>query len=193
MVWPFNHFRKPRQAPRGTIEAIYGMIVTQAREPIFYRDLGVPDTVNGRFDLLLLHLWLLLRRLRTVQSVNQGANQGQGVTELSQALFDRFCEDMDDNLREMGIGDQTVPKRMRAFGEAFYGRVQAYDQAIEGGGEALAAAICKNILNGTGMDQARRLAAYARATEADLGRTDEATLLRASFKYPPALTEDITR
>jgi cytochrome b pre-mRNA-processing protein 3 len=193
MVWPFNHFRKPRQAPRGTIEAIYGMIVTQAREPIFYRDLGVPDTVNGRFDLLLLHLWLLLRRLRTVQSVNQGANQGQGATELSQALFDRFCEDMDDNLREMGIGDQTVPKRMRAFGEAFYGRVQAYDQAIEGGGEALAAAICKNILNGTGMDQARRLAAYARAAEADLSRTDEATLLSASFKYPPALTEDITR
>ncbi|MCP3400511.1 ubiquinol-cytochrome C chaperone family protein [Bradyrhizobium sp. CCGB20] len=182
MVWPFNHFRKPRQAPRGTIEAIYGMIVTQAREPMFYRDLGVPDTVNGRFDLLLLHLWLLLRRLRTVQ----------GATELSQALFDRFCEDMDDNLREMGIGDQTVPKRMRAFGEAFYGRVQAYDQAIEGGGEALAAAICKNILNGTGMDQARQLAAYARATEADLDRTDETALLGASFKFPPALSEDIT-
>lgn len=115
------------------------MIVTQAREPIFYRDLGVPDTVNGRFDLLLLHLWLLLRRLRTVQ----------GAAELSQALFDRFCEDMDDNLREMGVGDQTVPKRMRAFGEAFYGRVQAYDQAMDAGGEALAAAICKNILNGT--------------------------------------------
>lgn len=182
MLWPFNHFRKPRLAPRGTIEAIYGMIVTQAREPIFYRDLGVPDTVNGRFDLLLLHLWLLLRRLRTVQ----------GATELSQALFDRFCEDMDDNLREMGVGDQTVPKRMRAFGEAFYGRVQAYDQAMEGGGEALASAICKNILNGTGMDQAQRLAAYARATEADLGRTDEAALLRASFKFPPAFAEDVT-
>ncbi|SFH69561.1 ubiquinol-cytochrome C chaperone family protein [Bradyrhizobium sp. cf659] len=182
MLWPFNHFRKPRLAPAGTIEAIYGMIVTQAREPIFYRDLGVPDTVNGRFDLLLLHLWLLLRRLRTVQ----------GATELSQALFDRFCEDMDDNLREMGVGDQTVPKRMRAFGEAFYGRVQAYDQAIEGGGEALAAAICKNILNGAGLDQAKRLAAYARATDADLGRTDEAALLRASFDFPPALSEDVT-
>ncbi len=156
MLWPFNHFRKPRLAPAGTIEAIYGMIVTQAREPIFYRDLGVPDTVNGRFDLLLLHLWLLLRRLRTV---------AQGGAELSQALFDRFCEDMDDNLREMGIGDQTVPKRMRAFGEAFYGRVQAYDQAIDTGAEALAQAICKNILNGAGMDQARRLAAYARGRE----------------------------
>jgi cytochrome b pre-mRNA-processing protein 3 len=186
MLWPFNHFRKPRLAPGGTIEAIYGMIVTQAREPIFYRDLGVPDTVNGRFDLLLLHLWLLLRRLRTAQ----------GATVLSQALFDRFCEDMDDNLREMGIGDQTVPKRMRAFGEAFYGRVQAYDQAYdqatEAGGEALASAICKNILNGAGMDQAQRLAAYARATEADLDRTDEVALLRASFKFPPALPEDVT-
>ncbi|UWU80702.1 ubiquinol-cytochrome C chaperone [Bradyrhizobium huanghuaihaiense] len=182
MLWPFNHFRKPRLTPPGTIEAIYGMIVTQAREPMFYRDLGVPDTVNGRFDLLLLHLWLLLRRLRTVQR----------ATELSQALFDRFCEDMDDNLREMGVGDQIVPKRMRAFGEAFYGRVQAYDQAMEGDGEALAAAICKNILNGTGMDQARQLAAYARAAEADLGRTDEAALLGASFKFPPAFREDVT-
>ncbi|RXG86842.1 ubiquinol-cytochrome C chaperone family protein [Bradyrhizobium vignae] len=182
MLWPFNHFRKPRRTPSDTIEAIYGMIVTQAREPIFYRDLGVPDTVNGRFDLLLLHLWLLLRRLRTAQ----------GATDLSQALFDRFCEDMDDNLREMGVGDQTVPKRMRAFGEAFYGRVQAYDQAMEDGGEALASAICKNILNGTGFDQAQRLAAYARASEADLGRTEEAALLRAAFKFPPALPEDVT-
>ena len=68
MLWPFNHFRKPRLAPRGTIEAIYGMIVTQAREPLFYRDLGVPDTVNGRFDLLLMHLWLVLRRLKSVEA-----------------------------------------------------------------------------------------------------------------------------
>ncbi|MBR0788991.1 ubiquinol-cytochrome C chaperone [Bradyrhizobium manausense] len=184
MLWPFNHFRKPRLAPAGTIEAIYGMIVTQAREPIFYRDLGVPDTVNGRFDLLLLHLWLLLRRLRTAQS---------GV-ELSQALFDRFCEDMDDNLREMGVGDQTVPKRMRAFGEAFYGRAQAYDQAydqaVETDNEALAQAICKNILNGAGMDQARLLAAYAVTANADLGQTGDPALLLGAFKFPAPLRED---
>jgi len=182
MLWPFNHFRKPRLAPAGTIEVIYGMIVTQAREPIFYRDLGVPDTVNGRFDLLLLHLWLLLRRLRTAQ----------GAVELSQALFDRFCEDMDDNLREMGVGDQTVPKRMRAFGEAFYGRVQAYDQAIDAGAEALAQAICKNILNGAAMDQARRLAAYAQATEAALGLTGEPALLLGSFKFSAPIAKDVT-
>ena len=96
MLWPFNHFRKPRLPPRGTIEAIYGMIVTQAREPLFYRDLGVPDTVNGRFDLLLLHLWMVLRRLR---SVAEG-------TDVAQALFDHFCNDLDANLREMGVGDR---------------------------------------------------------------------------------------
>src|SRR2546430_4272883 len=67
MLWPFNHFRKPRTPLRGTIEAIYGTIVTQAREPLFYRDFGVPDTVNGRFDLLLLHLWLFLRRVECHQ------------------------------------------------------------------------------------------------------------------------------
>lgn len=183
MLWPFNHFRKPRLAPAGTIEAIYGMIVTQAREPIFYRDLGVPDTVNGRFDLLLLHLWLLLRRLRGV---------AQGGAELSQTLFDRFCEDMDDNLREMGVGDQTVPKRMRAFGEAFYGRVQAYDQATDTGAEALAQAICKNILNGAGLDHARRLASYAQAADADLGRTADPALLRGSFKFTAPPREDGT-
>lgn len=182
MLWPFNHFRKPRLALAGTIEAIYGMIVTQAREPIFYRDLGVPDTVNGRFDLLLLHLWLLLRRLRTVQ----------GGAELSQALFDRFCEDMDDNLREMGVGDQTVPKRMRAFGEAFYGRVQAYDQGIDGSPEGLAQAICKNILNGIGMDQARLLAAYAATANADLNATDDSALMLGSFRFPAPLREDKT-
>ena len=76
MLWPFNHFRKSRIASRGTIEAIYGMIVTQAREPLFYRDLGVPDTVNGRFDLLVLHLWMVLNRLKSVE----------GGTVLSQAL-----------------------------------------------------------------------------------------------------------
>jgi cytochrome b pre-mRNA-processing protein 3 len=174
MLWPFNHFRKPRLAPSGTIEAIYGMIVTQAREPLFYRDLGVPDTVNGRFDLLLLHLWLVLRRLKSV---------GSG-TALSQALFDHFCTDMDDNLREMGVGDQTVPKRMREFGEAFYGRTTAYDMALTEGREALAQALCKNVLNGEKIEQARALAAYAESAAADLAQLDETTLLAGRFAFP---------
>jgi cytochrome b pre-mRNA-processing protein 3 len=174
MLWPFNHFRKPRIAPRGTIEAIYGMIVTQAREPLFYRDLAVPDTVNGRFDLLVLHLWLVLRRLRVTE----------GAAGLSQALFDRFCNDMDDNLREMGVGDLTVPKRMQAFGEAFYGRTAAYDMALEAGDEPLAQALCKNILNGERIESARRLALYTKAVIEILAGQDEQALLAVSWKLP---------
>jgi cytochrome b pre-mRNA-processing protein 3 len=174
MFWPFNQFRKPRTPPRGTIEAIYGMIVTQAREPFFYRDLSVPDTVNGRFDLLVLHLWVVLRRLKSVE----------GQMGLAQALFDRFCDDMDDNLREMGVGDLTVPKRMQAFGEAFYGRTAAYDLALSAGIEPLAQALCKNIFNGGEIENARRLALCAEATIAALAGLDDATVQRASWKFP---------
>ena len=77
---------------------------------------------------------------------------------------------MDANLREMGVGDLTVPKRMQAFGEAFYGRTAAYDLRWTRGGEALAQALCKNILDGGDIDSARRLAAYAKAVIAALGR-----------------------
>ena len=174
MIWPFNHFRKPRIPSRGTIEAIYGMIVTQAREPLFYRDFGVPDTVNGRFDLLVLHLWMVLRRLKPMQ----------GGAGLAQTLFDRFCDDMDANLREMGVGDLTVPKRMQAFGEAFYGRAAAYDIALAAGEEPLAQALCKNILNGEGIENARRLAVYAEAAIAVLAGTDETSLRGASWRFP---------
>ena len=148
------------------------MIVTQAREPLFYRDFGVPDTVNGRFDLLLLHLWMVLRRLR-----------GKcGGCRLAQALFDRFCEDMDANLREMGVGDLTVPKRMQAFGEAFYGRAAAYDLALTAGADALARALSRNILNGEANENARRLAVYAENAIAALAKLDDATLLAASME-----------
>jgi cytochrome b pre-mRNA-processing protein 3 len=174
MLWPFNHFRKPRMPSPGTIETIYGMIVTQAREPLFYRELGVPDTVNGRFDLLVLHLWLVLRR---IQSMDDGPG-------LSQALFDHFCDDMDGNLREMGVGDLTVPKRMQAFGEAFYGRVAAYDLAVSAGQQALAQALCKNVLSGQDLDKAGQLAVYAEAALADLRGLDPAALLGGSWKFP---------
>jgi cytochrome b pre-mRNA-processing protein 3 len=174
MLWPFNHFRKPQMPLRGTIEAIYGMIVTQAREPVFYRDFGVPDTVSGRFDLLVLHLWMVLRRLKPMA----------GGADLAQTLFDHFCDDMDANLREMGVGDLTVPKRMQAFGEAFYGRAAAYDLALAAGREPLAQAMCKNILNGEGIENARRLAIYAEAAVADLTGTDEPSLRSASWRFP---------
>src|SRR6516164_5183718 len=94
--WPFAP-RKCRPPVRGaTIEAIYGMIVAQARLPAFYLRFGVPDTVNGRFDMVVLHLWMVLGRLRA-----------GGARAEAQQLFDRFCNDMDANLREMGVGDLT--------------------------------------------------------------------------------------
>ena len=174
MLWPFNHFRKPRAPQRGTIEAIYGMIVAQAREPLFYAGLGVPDTVNGRFDMVLLHLWMVLRRLRPVD----------GGAGLSQALFDHFCGDMDDNLREMGVGDLTVPKRMHKFGEAFYGRSAAYDRALEAGAEPLAQALCKNILDGGDIGHGRLLAAYANAAIAGLAGLDDASVGNGLWQFP---------
>src|ERR1700721_1787570 len=142
------------------------MIVAQGREPLFYRDFGVPDTVNGRFDLLVLHLWMVLRRLKPIEG---GAN-------LAQTVFDRFCDDMDANLREMGVGDLTVPKRMQAFGEAFYGRAAAYDLALATGSEPLAQALCKNILNGEQLERASQLACYAEAAITALADLDDMTL-----------------
>jgi cytochrome b pre-mRNA-processing protein 3 len=174
MLWPFNHFRKPLAPPRGTIEAIYGMIVAQAREPLFYRAMGVPDTVNGRFDMVLLHLWMVLRRLRPVE----------GGAGLSQALFDHFCGDMDANLRELGVGDLTVPKRMQKFGEAFYGRAAAYDLALDAGDEPLAQALCRNILDGGDIGYARQLAAYAQAAIAALAGIDDVAFSNGSWRFP---------
>jgi len=174
MLWPFNLFRKPRAPPRGTIEVIYGTIVTQVRDPVFYLNLGVPDTVDGRFDLLVVHLWMVLRRFRSAA----------GLENVSQALFDHFCDDMDGNLREMGVGDLAVPKRMRAFGEAFYGRAAAYDIALEQGAEPLARALSRNVLNGQGMENALRLATYVGVAVANLAELDSASLTAATWTFP---------
>jgi cytochrome b pre-mRNA-processing protein 3 len=177
MLWPFN---RPKTAPGPTIEAIYGMIVAQARLPAFYQRFQVPDTVNGRFDMVLLHLWLVLRRLR--------ANPA-GV-KLSQALFDHFCSDMDANLREMGVGDLSVPKRMVKFAEAFYGRTNAYDAALQAGGSELAQALARNVLLDPDAARAKPLAAYVTAAMAALAAVEERRLLAGEWTFAdPAAQE----
>jgi cytochrome b pre-mRNA-processing protein 3 len=96
------------------IPALYGAIVAQARSPVFYTHYGVSDSVEGRFELIVLHLMLVLRRLgagRVVAS-ERGPSLGPG-SAVGQRLFDVFCRDLDDNLREMGVGDLPVPRRMR--------------------------------------------------------------------------------
>jgi cytochrome b pre-mRNA-processing protein 3 len=165
-----------------SIAALYGMIVAQARSVAFYADYGVPDTLEGRFDLVVLHLVLLLRRLAR----NGGpAVEGAG-RDLGQRLFDAFCRDLDDNLREMGIGDLAVPKQMRRFGEAFYGRQAAYLAALDAADlRDFENALARNILrHDSGSDAAARLARYGRAVVRELDAKANDALMRGEFAFP---------
>jgi len=128
---------------------LYAAIVAAARQPVFYRDLGVPDTVDGRFDMLVLHLALVVARLK-------GENG-----DLRQKLVNHFCVDMDDNVRELGAGDLGVAKKVRRMAEAFQGRYNAYDAAddLAKMGEAVA----RNIYAGAApSDELARYAIAAR-------------------------------
>jgi cytochrome b pre-mRNA-processing protein 3 len=128
-----------RRDPEGQAiaAALYGAIVAQARNPALYTDFGVADTVTGRFEMVVVHLVLVLERIAT---------EGEAAKPLSQAVFDLYCKDMDRSLRELGFGDLGVPRRMKKMAQAFYGRAMAYREAIAAGDEAmLAAAIARNV------------------------------------------------
>ena len=181
MILPL--FRRPGR----TIDALYGAIVAQAREPRFYAEMGVPDTVSGRFDMVLLHVVLVLRRLR----------QGEaGERALAQGLFDAFCRDMDHNLREMGISDQGLPRHMQRVGEAFYGRAQAYEAALgDGAGEgALAAALARNVYPDTAAEPSViALAQYVRKAHEVLGTQPLAALSDGIISFPePRIPQSLT-
>lgn len=174
-------FRRSR--PDGTIAAVYGAIVAQARERAFYADYGVPDTVEGRFDMIVLHLVLALRRLQAGPS---------GAAAIGQGLVDRFCADMDDNFREMGVGDLAVPKRMRKVAEAFRGRARVYDRALAPGADAaaLSAALARNVFGreDASVPGVRHLAAYMRRADGELAARSEAELsgdlARGVLRFP---------
>jgi len=137
-----------------SIRELYGAIVAQARSIALYSAYGVPDTVEGRFDLIVLHIVLVLARLD---------RKGSPARGIGQKLFDVFCGDLDANLREMGVGDLAVPKRMRQFGEAFYGRQGAYLSALAARDDReLENALARNIFDGVNRDGVGRLARYAR-------------------------------
>ena len=101
--------------------SLYAAAVAQARNPSFYRDLAVPDTTEGRFELYSLHVVLLLHRLKGQDPLSQ---------DIGQALFAAYVQALDAALREMGVGDLSMAKKMRKLGEAFYGRIKAYDSAL---------------------------------------------------------------
>ena len=129
-----------------TLEAA---LVTRAREPGFYAALGVPDTIDGRFDLVTLHAWLVLARLKE-----------SGDTQLSQAFIDAVFIGFDEALRDLGSGDMGIGRRLKAMANAFYGRLAAYEAAAD---EAtMAEALIRNVYRGaTGIEsEAKSLAHY---------------------------------
>jgi cytochrome b pre-mRNA-processing protein 3 len=175
-TWMFQSARRRKREE--TIDRLYGVIVAHARLPVFYRTLAVPDTIEGRFDLLVLHVHLLFRRL---------AHADETIRSVGQSVFDRFIEDMDDSLRELGVGDLTVPKRMRAMGVAFYGRAAVYDAALgEPGDDALAAALMRNVYgNNSGAEtNVQRLARYVRKAASALAAQDASTIASGVVEFP---------
>jgi cytochrome b pre-mRNA-processing protein 3 len=167
-------FRRNSQAH--TIHGLYGAIVAQARSAAFYADFRVPDTVEGRFDLIVLHLVLLLHRL---------SGRAEAGRDLGQELFDVFCRDLDANLREMGVGDLAVPKRMQAFAEAFYGRQAAYLAALDAADQRVfEKALARNIFAPGNDAGAAQLARYARAAVTSLDTQDDGALIRGEVVFP---------
>tara|TARA_R110002020_G_scaffold20374_25_gene69614 strand:+ start:689 stop:1240 length:552 start_codon:yes stop_codon:yes gene_type:complete len=139
------------------VEPLYLSIVAQARQPVFYRDWAVPDTVDGRFEMLVLHLVLVIERLRA---------EDKSVSAVGQGVFDFFLKDMDRNLREMGVGDLSVGKRMKKIGRSIYGRFDAFAGPLADADlPALASAFDRNVFAGDPHPaEANRLAAYALET-----------------------------
>ncbi len=127
-------------SPKRIAAELYGDVVGAARAPAFYADLGVPDTIEGRYEMIVLHVVLLLRRLR---------QSGAGQKRLSQALVDFMAADLDRSIRELGVGDMSVGKFMKRLGEGLYGRAAAYNKALDDRDiPALEAAALRNIYDG---------------------------------------------
>ena len=145
-------FRSPAKGPEAAARRLYEAAVAQAREPGFYQRLGVPDTVDGRFELLSLHVFLLLRRLK---------REGEAGAAVAQALVDLLFVNLDESLREMGAADLGVGKRVKRMASAFYGRIAAYEAGLAGAPEALAAALGRNLYGTVASSPAERQAAAA--------------------------------
>jgi cytochrome b pre-mRNA-processing protein 3 len=174
----FASFRRTRPE-RDTSAALYGAIVAQARTPALYTELGVADTVEGRFEMVVVHLALVLRRIW------QGDEADRTV---GQATFDVFCREMDDALRALGVRDTSVGKRMRKLAEAYYGRAGAYDAALASGdGRALAETLGRTVFGGEAPVAAEALAAYMAAANRNLAATPIDRVIAGDIAWPEPL------
>jgi cytochrome b pre-mRNA-processing protein 3 len=169
-------FQRHRPPPQPA-ELLYLEIVRQARQPAFYTSFGVPDTLDGRFDMIVLHAVLVLLRLRA---------EGAAGEVLGQALFDMLFADMDRSLREMGVGDLGVGKRVKQMGKAVYGRLAAYDAGLAAGGAELEAAVGRNLYGTVTPDPAQvaAMARYARAGAAELAIQPLDALMAGRLAFP---------
>ncbi len=150
-----------RRSEDKTVARIYERIVAQSRRPEFYRDLGVADSLDGRFDMLALHAMLILRRLK---------DEPERTRVIGQALFDHMFFDMDRSLREIGVSDLAVGKRVKQMSSAFLGRIAAYEEGLESVGDILVAGLIRNVYRDQAPegDAADRLAAYMRRADTTL-------------------------
>jgi cytochrome b pre-mRNA-processing protein 3 len=171
----FRRLRRPIE--EAAADNLYRSIVEQSRQPRFYSECGVPDTPNGRYDMIVAHCVLVLRRLRRAHSVTK---------DLAQALFDLMFADMEQNLREMGVGDLAVGKRVKAMAKAFYGRLAAYDDALgKEDNDALQLALRRNLFrNATPTrGQVAAVAAYVRREAARLDGEPIDSLVAGGLRF----------
>lgn len=152
----------------------YIALVAAARHPFFYEKLGVPDTLDGRFEMIVLHLFLLQYRL------------AGDAPEFARGLSEIFIADMDRSLREIGVSDTGVSKRMKAMGRAYHGRLQAYS-ALGNDREALLAALARNLYGTVEQGDVKKLATMADYVEtmgAQLKKTETALLISGAYAWP---------
>ena len=166
-----NFFVRPIASPE--VAALYGVCVTQARQPIFYTTLEAPDTVYGRFDLLILHVLLVIQRLRP-------------YTKQTQQLFDILFADTDKNLRELGVSDISIARKMKPMLSAFYGRAKVYEEALGKSDASLAEALRRNIYGDLPVEEetAQRLAAYIRDAHIMLAAQNTEDILAGRMSFP---------
>jgi len=173
-----------RERARNTriADALYAEIVAAARQPGLYSQWSVPDTPLGRFEMLSLHMFLFQHRLRE----ETGAGRA-----LAQELIDDFFADVEHSLRELGIGDLGIPKRMKKLARMFYGRTAAYAAALaDGDRPALAAALTRNVMpEAAAWPQADMLAAYVMTVDARLGVQPVEAILAGRIDFPPAFAQ----
>jgi cytochrome b pre-mRNA-processing protein 3 len=172
----FGVFRR-RAQERQTVAGLYAAIATQARLPVFYAALGVPDTVDGRFDLLVLHVWMVMHRL------DAEPDSGQ----IKQDLFDAMFGHLDLTLREMGAQDLGVGRRIKRMAEGFHGRCSAFREAWLGGDTAkLEEALARNVFGkaAPAPDAPARMARYVGDAIGRLAATPAAELIAGRIAWP---------